>query len=256
MAEMVGSAAAEEILKQVFSGLIGKQQHQEGREEQEHHMERLEMAQLKLEAAIETSCRWQIKDASLLRWRKKLKRAARDCDDTLRGFRQRAAEDDAREQEARGSSFPRRWAHATKSFVTALLTSRDGSRSSATVRRFERLADGAGEFLRFAELGGTPRRYALADPLIGHLLAGQELRYRLVRRGQHRLFCVRPVRPEEDRGMEAKLLFLYEDDEAPEKNLWLGSILRLSESTDIVGTIVKFLDLLLPAGGSSFQVRS
>ena len=47
--------------------------------------------------------------------------------------------------------------------------------------------------------------------------------------------------------MEAKLLFLYEDDEAPEKNLWLGSILRLSESTDIVGTIIKFLDLLLVA---------
>jgi len=245
MAEMVGSAAAEEILKQVFAGLIGKQQqHQEGRDEQEHHMERLEMAQLKLEAAIETSCRWQIKDASLLRWRKKLKRAARECDDTLRGFRQRAAEDEAREQEARGSSFPRRWAHATKSLVTAFF-SRDSS--SSAVRRFERLADGAGEFLRFAELGGTPRRYMFADPLIGHLLAGQELRYRLVRRGQYHLFCVRPVRLGEDRGMEAKLLFLYEDDEAPEKNLWLGSILRLSESTDIVGTIIKFLDLLLVA---------
>ena len=100
-------------------------------------MERLEMAQLKLEAAIETSCRWQIKDASLLRWRKKLKRAARECDDTLRGFRQRAAEDEAREQEARGSSFPRRWAHATKSLVTAFF-SRDSS--SSAVRRFERLA--------------------------------------------------------------------------------------------------------------------
>jgi len=207
-------------------------------------MERLEMAQLKLEAAIETSCRWQIKDASLLRWRKKLKRAARECDDTLRGFRQRAAEDEAREQEARGSSFPRRWAHATKSLVTAFF-SRDSS--SSAVRRFERLADGAGEFLRFAELGGTPRRYMFADPLIGHLLAGQELRYRLVRRGQYHLFCVRPVRLGEDRGMEAKLLFLYEDDEAPEKNLCLGSILRLSESTDIVGTIVKFLDLLVVA---------
>jgi len=99
-------------------------------------MERLEMAQLKLEAAIETSCRWQIKDASLLRWRKKLKRAARECDDTLRGFRQRAAEDEAREQEARGS-FPRRWAHAIKSLVTAFF-SRDSS--SSAVRRFERLA--------------------------------------------------------------------------------------------------------------------
>ncbi|PUZ67428.1 hypothetical protein GQ55_3G433100 [Panicum hallii var. hallii] len=247
MAEMVGSAAAEEILKQAFAGLIGKQQHEEGRDEEEHHMERLEMAQIKLEAAVETSCRWQVMDASLLRWRKKLKCAARECDDTLRGFKQRAAEDEAREQEARGSSFPRRWARATKSIVTALLSHDNSyaSSSSAAVRRFERLADSAGEFLRFAELGGTPRRYMFADPLIGHLLAGQELRYRLVRRGQYHLFCVRPIRLEEDRGREAALLFMYEDDEAPEKNLCLGSILRLSESTDIVGTIIKFLDLLV-----------
>jgi hypothetical protein len=151
-------------------------------------------------------------------------------------------EDEAREQELRSSSFPRRLAHATKSLLAALF-SRDSS-SAAAVRRFEWLADGAGEFLRFVELGGTPRRYVHVDPLIGHLLAGQELRYRFVRRSQYHLFCVRPIRLE-DRGVEAKLLFVYEDDEAPEKNLCLGSILRLSESTDLVGTIIKCLELLV-----------
>jgi len=144
----------------------------------------------------------------------------------------------------RGASFPRRLAHAAKS-----LFRRDGSlaaSSAAAVRRFEWLAGGAGEFLRFVELGGTPRRYAFVDPLIGHLLAGQELRYMIVRRSQYHFFCVRPIRLEDDdRGVEASLLFVYEDDEAPEKNLCLGSVLRLSESTDLVGTIVKCLELLM-----------
>jgi len=68
----------------------------------------------------------------------------------------------------------------------------------------------------------------------------------IVRRSQYYFFCVRPIRLEDDdRGVEASLLFVYEDDEAPEKNLCLGSVLRLSESTDLVGTIVKCLELLM-----------
>ncbi|XP_066358352.1 uncharacterized protein [Miscanthus floridulus] len=229
----------------IFSEQEAEKPAADGENSNGQHVERLEMAQIKLEAALETSRRWQIKDASLLRWRKKLKRAAQECDGTLRECKQRAVEDEAREQELRSSSFPRRLAHATKSLLAGLFN-RDGSNhaSRAAVRRFEWLADGAGEFLRFVELGGTPRRYVHVDPLIGHLLAGQELRYRFVRRSQYHLFCVRPIRLE-DRGVEAKLLFVYEDDEAPEKNLCLGSILRLSESTDLVGTIIKCLELLV-----------
>jgi len=91
------------------------------------------------------------------------------------------------------------------------------------------------------------RRYAFVDPLIGHLLAGQELRYTIVRRSQYHLFCVRPIRldDDDDCGLEASLLFVYEDDDAPEKNLCLVSVLRLSESTDLLGTIVKCLQLLM-----------
>lgn len=37
-------------------------------------MERLEMAHTRLEPVLETSERWQIADAALLRWRSKLKR--------------------------------------------------------------------------------------------------------------------------------------------------------------------------------------
>ncbi|CAN6361277.1 unnamed protein product [Urochloa humidicola] len=239
-AEMVSSVIAEEVVKQVFAGLIGRQQG-ERLDEKEQHMERLEMAQIKLEAVLETSRKWHINGASLLRWRRKLKRAARECDEALRARKLRAIEGEAKEHEVKSSSFPKRLAHATKSIVKAFFFNRDSD--SHDVERFERIADGASEFLRFVELGGTPRRYMMLHPLIGRLLAGQELRYRLVRRGKYHLFCVRPIRLE-DRGMEAKLLFVYEDDEAPEKNLCLGSILRLSESMDIVGIIIKCLEML------------
>jgi hypothetical protein len=36
-----------------------------------------------LEAALETSDKWQVADASLSRWHNKLKCAAQECDDTL-----------------------------------------------------------------------------------------------------------------------------------------------------------------------------
>ncbi|CAN6361273.1 unnamed protein product [Urochloa humidicola] len=178
MAEMVGSAVAEETLKQVVSGLIGNKRQREEEETAagesettEQDVERLEMAQIKLEVALEASRRWHIRDASLLRWRRKLKRAAHECGDTLRTV----AEDEAREQEAmrqrRSSSFPRRLAHAAKNsiFDAAALFGRgcgdSGHAAAAAVRRFEWLADGAGEFVRFVELGGTPRGYAFAGTL-------------------------------------------------------------------------------------------
>ena len=83
MAEMVSSAVAEEIVTQIVSSVLDKQR-QERRPSEEERLERLEMAHIKLEAALETSDKWRISDASLLRWRRKLKRAARDCDDALR----------------------------------------------------------------------------------------------------------------------------------------------------------------------------
>lgn len=155
---------------------------------------------------------------------------AEACGGTLRECKQKqraVVEDDGT-----AASYPRRLARAATSFVAALFGGRDddgdASRAAAAaVRRFEWFADGAGEFLRFAELGSTPLRCAVhVDPLIGRLLAGEELRYRVVRRSQYHLLWVRPIRLD-GRGVEAKLLFVYEDDDAPEKNLCLGSIMRL-----------------------------
>jgi hypothetical protein len=271
MAEMVRYAVAEEIAKQIVSGILDK--HGRKPPNDKEQLERLEMAHIKLEAALETSDRWQIRDASLLRWRKKLKRAAQECDDTLRRCKQRAVavdeDEDGQEKHQRvpvirrsSSSLPTRLVHATTSFVSSILLSgrnrTDAAAAAAdadddgcgwsggsAVRRFEWFADGAAEFLRFVELGGTPwPRYTFFDPLIARLLAGEEARYRLVRGSQYYLFCVRPI-VLEGRGTEAKLIFFYEDDDAPEKNLCIGTMLRLSESTDIVGITIQCLQLLV-----------
>jgi hypothetical protein len=111
--------------------------------------------------------------------------------DTLRRCKKRAVAVDDEEKHQRvavrrrsWSSLPTRLAQATKSLVSSILSGRNRSDddgygwSGDAVRRFEWFADGASDFLRFVELGGTPRRYMFFDPLIGHLLAGKELRYR------------------------------------------------------------------------------
>ncbi|CAO2143678.1 unnamed protein product, partial [Urochloa humidicola] len=64
-------------------------------------MERIEMAHIRLEAALQTSSRWQFTDSSLLRWRSKLKRAAQECEDTLNKCKLRILEAEQMEQEAR-----------------------------------------------------------------------------------------------------------------------------------------------------------
>ncbi|KAM0839039.1 hypothetical protein ACQ4PT_060572 [Festuca glaucescens] len=203
-------------------------------------MERLEMAHIKMEAAVEASHRWLMTDAPLLRWRKKLKRAAHECDDTLRRCKQRAAEDEARTDQLRRAYLPTRIAHATKSFISALAGD-DGQQqqpSSTTVRRFERLADGAEEFLRFVRLGGTPlRSYAFSNPLVGQLMAGELLHYEMLRGGRYRHFHARTAYSP-DRGIEATVSLVYADTM---ESFYMFMVLRLSESVDIIGTAVKTL---------------
>lgn len=82
MAEMVGSVVVGEVVNRTFSFLINK--HSRERLSTREGVERLEMAHIKMEAALELSGRWQHHatdaDASLLRWRRKLRRAADECD--------------------------------------------------------------------------------------------------------------------------------------------------------------------------------
>ncbi|WVZ50782.1 hypothetical protein U9M48_002006 [Paspalum notatum var. saurae] len=244
-AEMVGSAVAQEVVTQVLSRFKERCQDKSDAKER---MERLEMAHIKLEAALETSQRWSVTSAPLLRWRSKLKRAAQECDHTMRRCRQRLQEEEeeAAQREVRISSFPQRIAHAARSLVSSIFDrgSSDELRGPA-IRRFERFAEGAGEFLRYMELGGTPRRpYIFFDALVRHLLAGEGTKRCFVHGGQHLSFLLQPFSPpEHGNGMEGVLVILLEDGYVPENNFMLSLILRLSESTDVVGVMVRCLQL-------------
>jgi hypothetical protein len=130
MVEIVRSAVAEEIVKQIVSGILDKQ----GRKPNEkEHLERLEMAHIKLEAALETSNKWQIRDASLLRWRKKLKRAAQECETRCAGARSapllwtmKRSINGWRSGSARGHPC-QRGSPFTKSLVSSILSGRNRS---------------------------------------------------------------------------------------------------------------------------------
>uniref|UniRef100_I1Q7P8 Rx N-terminal domain-containing protein n=1 Tax=Oryza glaberrima TaxID=4538 RepID=I1Q7P8_ORYGL len=241
MEEMVGSAIVHETVNKIVSGLIDRCERKSSAQD---NLERLEMAQIKLDFALETSNKWHITSGPLLRWQKNLKRATEECDDTIRICRQRVQEEQEAEQVARNSFFPRRIAHATKSLISSIFHGNIDEPSRSVVRRFECFADGANDFLRSVEFGGTPRHYLFFDPLIGHLLAGETLEY-MVQGNKQLLFWIQPNNIAE-RGVQAMLLFVYNDGTASEGNFILGMLLQLSESTNIVGTIINGLQLFTP----------
>ena len=98
MAQLAGTAIVQETVNQILSGIVQKYEKKEGSNANKNLLERLEMAHIRLEAALETSNKWQITDASLLRWRRKLKRAAQECNDTLHKCKQRILEDEHMDQ--------------------------------------------------------------------------------------------------------------------------------------------------------------
>ncbi|XP_066342721.1 uncharacterized protein [Miscanthus floridulus] len=238
-AEMVSSALAQEAVNEVLSRI--KEGYAEKSDAKEH-IERMEMAHIKLEAALETSHKWNISSAPLLRWQSKLKRASQECDHTLRRCRQRFQEEEEVQQAVQSSSFPKRVAHTARSLVPSIFSRSDDDKltRSTAVLRFERF-----EFLGYVELGGTPRRYMFFDPLIRHLLAGKGTKHCFVSRGQHLSFVLQPFSPPEH-GMEGCLTLLLEDTNASENNFLLALSLRLSESTDVVGVAIRCLHLFTP----------
>ncbi|CAL5091742.1 unnamed protein product [Urochloa decumbens] len=219
---MVSSVIVKETVSQILSGLVHKC---EGKEKShaDTNMERLEMAHIRLEAALEISNKWLITDASLLRWRKKLKLATQECDDALHKCKRRMLEEEQMEQEVRNSSFPTRMAHATRSFIFSTFSSSNKNKlSRSTVQRFEWFADGASEFLRFVELGGTPRRQMPVNSMIKPIFAGSVLHHKIVGENNYPLFLlsVVPFRTAEH-GIEAGLSFIRKDRNAPENDFFL-----------------------------------
>ncbi|KAJ1287530.1 hypothetical protein BS78_02G017300 [Paspalum vaginatum] len=246
MAEIISSAVFQETVNQVISKLVQKYEEKE-ESSANRNLERLEMAHIRLEASLETSQKWQISEASLLRWRRKLKRAAQECDDTVHKCRQRILDDRQMEHEVQNSSLLNRILHSTKSFVSSIFNHDDNGLSEPIVRRFEWYADGASEFLRFIELGGTPHRHMPFDSITKNLLSGKELHHTVIRGNAHPFLQLwfSPYHTAEH-GTEASLVFIKKDGTAPEGSIYFSMIVQLSESTDMVGIAVKSLQSFAP----------
>ncbi|KAF8694362.1 hypothetical protein HU200_038285 [Digitaria exilis] len=245
MAEMLSSVVIGEAVNKIISSFITKD---EDRYNATESIERLEMAHIKMESVLHMADKWNITDATLLRWQNKLKRATQECDEALRRCKKRALDEEETRKWVSQSSFPKRIAHATKSFVSSVISSdsyESCSGSADVVQRFERFADGANEFLKFIEFGGTPRKYMFFDPLIGHLLSGMSTRYQGVQESKLYYFGIRPMSFAE-RGVEAMVSFLFQDFKEPTKGFYLGFMLRLSECTDIFGVIIKCMESVTP----------
>jgi hypothetical protein len=112
-----------------------------------------------------------------------------ECDNKICRCRQHVEEEEA-EQLVRNSSFPMQIVHATKSLVLSIYNGNIHEPNRSVVRRFEWYADGANDFLRSVEFGGTPCYYLFFDPLVGHVLAGETLDYKLVQGNRYHLFLI------------------------------------------------------------------
>ncbi|KAL6660424.1 hypothetical protein ACP70R_001970 [Stipagrostis hirtigluma subsp. patula] len=249
MAEIVSSAVVGETVNRVVSSLIGMD---EEKAKAAENIERLEMAHIKMESVLHMAEKWQFTTSvPLLRWHTKLKRAAHECDDTLRRCKQRALEEEETKQRVSRASLPKRIAHATNSFLSSFIASSSSNSnlsnggSSDNVRRFERFADDANEFIKYVQFCGTPRQYMFFDPLIGHLLSGNTLRYQAFQGSKFYHLLIRPT-SFAGRGVEANVGFVCQDFKSPTNNFYLGFMLRLSESTDIFGVIIKCLQSVTP----------
>jgi len=135
----------------------------------------------------------------------------------------------------------------TKSFVSSIINCDNKRLRRSTVQRFEWFADGAREFLRFVELGGTPRRQISFYSLVNNLFAGKELHHKFIGANQHPRseLWLAPFGTAEH-GTEASLIFIQTDDSPAVGNIYFSMVLQVSESTDIVGTTIQCLQLFAP----------
>nr|TKW30918.1 hypothetical protein SEVIR_2G070100v2 [Setaria viridis] len=157
------------------------------------------------------------------------------------------------EWEVKNSSLPNRIVHATKSFALSIFKRNDNDLRRSIAQRFEWYSDGASEFLRFIELGGTPRYHMPFESLVKNLFAGKELHHKIVRGNEYPLFQLwltpihNPVH-----GIDVSLTFIQYDG-TPEGNICISLAIQLSESIDIVGIAVKYLQLFAPHFKGRFE---
>ncbi|KAM0921997.1 hypothetical protein ACQ4PT_006470 [Festuca glaucescens] len=239
MAEIVGSGVAGEAVRRLSLLLSGEEDGRD-RETTEIKVERVEMAVLKLETVVAMSEDWQITHAPLLRWRAKLKRVLKEGKGIVRTHRRSAAS--TRLERMRSNSFPRRMAQVARRFVpfsrgTDTDHPGDDNLTDSTVRRFERIANGADDFFQFVRCGGgRPRTLMFLPSLARSLAAGEATELSLRMEGGTAVMLLQPWWLELEGGTNAAacLWISYEHDVAWEKNFKMIAAFRTSEAVDVM----------------------
>ncbi|CAL5091670.1 unnamed protein product [Urochloa decumbens] len=243
MGEMVASALAQEGVSSVSSYISTKLDDKASRA---HNIARLEMALSRLEFVLERTAKMPITYVSLLRRRKMFERAYIEGTDLLNKHKLGVLEGHQQETShvvVRSSTYSylqgiaRRAANFS---ISSLVGLNKEHLSSSIVQMFEWHADCADKFVADVESGCPLRRDTFFPyPFVRQLFEGKIFRYRR-RQGSQRLwFDIYPVISEGS--IEAYLRYRYFDPVRLDKSLTLSLMLRLSESTDIVGIALSCL---------------
>lgn len=230
--EIVGSAVVGEAVSRICSYLIGQREEDGG-------------ALLRIQAAIEEADDWHITNRPLVRWRDMLRRAAAEGERVLWAYKHRVAEEE--EEEACRRWLPSRVALASKKLFNC---GAGEQQSMDVVRRFERLADGVGDFMRLVESGGRAKRFVPFQPLAASLLARKAsspfLRSPATSASSATAHAFAfPDLTSPYQRPRAQVVFLYVDGATGEK-LELFVELVVSESADVMAMALACMDALPP----------
>jgi len=240
MGEMVASTLAQEGVSRVFSSISTKL---DDRASRAHNVARLEMALSRLEFVLEWARKRPITYVSLIRRWGMFSRAYNEGVDLLNKHKLPAALEGHAEtgQVVVRSSYYylQRIAGAAYFSFASLAGLNKQCLSSSVVQIFEVYADSADKFVADVESACPFRRDTFSPyPFVRKLLKGRYLGYYKRVKGSHVLwFDIFPV-VSEGRGVEACLWYECFDPERLDKSFSLDLMLRLSESTDIVGAAI------------------
>ncbi|TKV96215.1 hypothetical protein SEVIR_9G415500v4 [Setaria viridis] len=245
MADMVASALAQEGVSRASSYISAKL---DDKAASAHNMARLEMALSQLEFALERTAKMPITHVSLLRRIKMLKSAHAEGTALLNKHRprvRRQGQEQAGRQAATRYPFLGWIGRARNLPISSLLgfNKDDHHLSSTAVQAFEWYADCAEKFAADVETGCPLRRDSFRYPFVRQLLEEKTLWYESSRGSRGMRFHMLPLGLG-DRGVEAELYYCYQDLKTPENSFCVWLMLRLSESTDIVGIAIRCLQLL------------
>ncbi|CAN6328558.1 unnamed protein product [Urochloa humidicola] len=243
MAEIVGSAVASEAVSRVVSSFLpgDKTSH----ESVEDKAERLEMAVLKIRSVVAVSEDLHISHLPLLHWKAKLKRIAEEGEDLLRVQKKRAIECNGVSDIAAGNSVSQYLIQTAKRLVP--FYRREDEFSDKTLRRFERLADGADSFFRLVQSGGHPKKSVLLPSLTRSLLAGDALEFSIRKQSGYDRIILWPCLDLDTGNSSVACLGVSREDEVVwQKSFKMFVFFHLSEASNILAIAMSCLEFLPP----------